>query len=116
MAGQPPDDDSIGALISRLIDDAERFVRAEVRLYRAQLFNRIGQARTPILLGAIAFLLAQSAIIATVVGLVLILRRPLGPVGATLVVGVGALLIAGLLLRIAIGRIRKLTAIKDKPE
>jgi hypothetical protein len=116
MAGQPPDDISIGALISRLIDDAERFVRAELRLYRAQLFQRIEEGRTAILLIAAAFLLAQSAIIGMVVGLVLILRRPLGAVWATITVGAGTLIVAALLLRIAVAKIRKLTEIKDKPE
>src|SRR5882757_6898301 len=115
MAEQPPDDDSIGTLFSRLIDDAERFVRAEIRLYRAQLFHRIGEARTAILLGAAAFLLAQSAIIGMVVGLVLILRQPLGPVGATVVVGGGALIVAAVLARIAIAKIRTITEIKDGP-
>ena len=45
MAGHSPEDDSIGALFARLIDDGERFVRAEVRLYRAQLFSRLHDAR-----------------------------------------------------------------------
>lgn len=116
MAGQPPDENSIGTLISRLIDDAERFVRAEIRLYRTHLFQRLGEVRIAIVLGAVALLLAQSAIIGMVVGLVLILRRPLGVVWATVTVGAGMLIIAALLLRIAVTKIRKLTEIKDKPE
>jgi hypothetical protein len=118
MAELPPDDDSnsIAALFSRLIDDAERFVRAEIRLYRAEFLSRVGEAQTAIILGVVAFLLAQAAMIATVLGLLLILRHPLGEVWATLVVVVVSLGIAALLVRIAIAKVRKITEIKDKPE
>ena len=118
MAELPPGEDSnsIAHLFSRLIDDAERFVRAEIRLYRAQFLSRVGEARIAILLGVIALLLAQSAIIATVLGLLLILRHPLGEVGATIVVVIVSLGIAALLVRIAVTKVQKITAIKDKPE
>ena len=118
MAELPPDHDknSIAHLFSRLIDDAERFVRAEIRLYRAQFLSRVGEARIAILLGVIALLLAQSAIIAMVLGLLLILRHPLGEVGATIVVVIVSLGIAALLVRIALTKVQKITEIKDKPE
>jgi len=118
MAELPPDHDSnsIAHLFSRLIDDAERFVRAEIRLYRAQFLSRVGEARIAILLGVIALLLAQSAIIAMVLGLLLILRHPLGEVGATILVVIVSLGIAALLVRIAVTKVQKITEIKDKPE
>jgi hypothetical protein len=118
MGEQQPDDDSnsIAALFSRLIDDAERFVRAEIRLYRAQFLSRVGEARTAILLGVVALLLAQSAVIATVLGLLLILRRPLGEIGATIIVVVISLGIAALLVRIAIAKVRRITDFTDKSE
>ena len=118
MAERPPDHDSnsIAHLFSRLIDDAERFVRAEIRLYRAQFLSRVGEARIAILLGVIALLLAQSAIIAMVLGLLLILRHPLGEVGATIAVVIVSLGIAALLVRIAVTKVQKITEIKDKPE
>ena len=117
MAEPAPDDDnSIAALFSRLIDDAERFVRAEIRLYRAQFLSRVGEARTAIVLCVVALLLAQSAMIATVLGLLLILRRPLGEVWATILVVVVSLGIAALLVRIAIAKVRRITNIADKSE
>jgi cell division protein FtsW (lipid II flippase) len=117
MAELPPDDDnSIAALFSRLIDDAERFVRAEIRLYRAQFLSRVGEARTAIVLAVMALLLAQSAVIATVLGLLLILRRPLGEVWATVIVVVVSLGIAALLIRLAIAKVRRITDFTDKPE
>ena len=119
MAEQPPeehDNNSIAALFSRLIDDAERFVRAEIRLYRAQFLSRVGEARSAIILGVVALLLAQSAMIATVLGLLLILRRPLGEVGATVLVVLLALGIAALLVRLAIAKVRKITDMSDTPK
>jgi VIT1/CCC1 family predicted Fe2+/Mn2+ transporter len=112
MAERSPDD-SIAALFSRLIDDAERFVRAEIRLYRAQAFARLGEARSAIVMVVIALLLAQSAFIGVVVGLLLILRGPLGAAWATVVVVCVSLGIAAVLVRLAIGKIRKVTEIKD---
>ena len=118
MAERPPSDDhnSIAALFSRLIDDAERFVRAEIRLYRAEFLSRVGEARVAIMLGVIALLLAQSAVIALVLGLLLILRHPLGEIWATIIVVVVSLGIAALLVRIAIAKVRAITEIKDTPE
>lgn len=111
---QPDDnDDSFVTLFTRLVDNAEGFVRAELRLYRANLFNRLAEARSGIFLALAALLLAQSAVIALLVGLVVILRRPLGATGATLTVVGGAIAIAALLGWLALGRIRKATEIKD---
>lgn len=109
-----PEDDSIAALFARLIDHVERFVRAELKLYRARALDRLADARTAIISLLLAFLLAQSAIIALLVGLIVILRRPLGAVGATAAVVGGALVIAVVLVQLATTRLRKATAIEDK--
>jgi len=119
MADQLPEEhdrDSIAALFSRLIDDAERFVRAEIRLYRAEFLSRVGEARSAIVLIVVALLLAQSAMIATVLGLLLILRQPLGEVWATIIVVVLSLGVAVLLVRVAIGKVRKITDMSDTPK
>ncbi len=107
-------EDSFVALFSRLIDDAERFVRAELQLYRAQLFARLKEGRTAIIMIAVAFFLGQSAMVALLVGLVATLREPMGPAAATAVVVLGALGIAGLLGWLAVGRLRKATEVKDR--
>ncbi len=108
-------DDSIVALFTRLVDDAETFVRAEIRLYRANVFSRLSDARTAIIMLLTSFLIAQSAIIALLVGLVVILRPALGAIGATATVVIGGVSVAGLLAWLAINKIRKLTDIKGKP-
>ena len=116
MNGEPPEADSIGALFVQLIEDAERFVRAEMRLYRKQLFARLTEARTAVLLGATAFLLAQSALIAMLVGLVMILRRPLGPIWATIIVVAGSLIVSAVLIKLAIDKVKRVTDIKAGKE
>lgn len=115
--GKGPDLGSIGHLFSRLIDDAERFVRAEINLYRAQAFARIGEARLALLLGATAFLLAQSALIAMLVGLVLVVRTQVHSAAWATVIVVGtALVVAGIMVAIAVAKVKKLTRIQDGPE
>jgi hypothetical protein len=111
---EQPTADSFVTLFSRLVDDAEDFVHAELQLYRARLFARLKQGRTAIIMIAVAFFLAQSAMIAFLVGLVATLRGPLGPAGATGVVVLGALTIAALLGWLAIGRLRKATDIGER--
>ena len=112
--GAPVAEDSFVTLFTRLVDDAEDFVRAEVQLYRAEAFARLREGRTAIILLAVAFFLAQSAVVALLVGLLATLRRPLGPAGATAVVVAGALAIAGALVRGGIGLLKKATKVKDR--
>lgn len=109
-----PDEDSIPALFGRLIDDAEDFIRAELRLYRANLFARLNEARTGIVMILTSFLLLQSAIIALLVGMVVILRPSLGAAGATAAVVGTSVLVAGVLAKLAFDRIRKATEIGDR--
>ncbi|WP_374125533.1 phage holin family protein [Sphingomonas sp. 28-62-11] len=108
------EDDSFVALFGRLVDDAERFVRAELRLYRANLFSRLAETRTAIIMILTSFLLAQSAIIALLVGLVVILRPSLGAIGATAAVVGGSITVALLLAWLAMNKFRAVTDIKDK--
>lgn len=109
------DPNSIGFLFSRLIDDAERFVRAEINLYRAEAVARVNEAKLAVLLGVAAFLLAQAALIALLVGLLLIARRLMGPALATLTVVGGALIVAGVMVAIAVAKIKLITRVKDGP-
>lgn len=103
------------ALFSRLVDDAERFVRAEIRLYRANLVSRLADARLAVMMLIVGFLLAQSATVALLVGLVVFLSPSLGALGSIgLVVG-GALAVAGLLAWFAIGKILTATKVEEKP-
>lgn len=115
MEDQPsPPEESIATLVTRLIDNGEEFVRAELKLYRARLFSRLDEARNAIILAVIALSLVQAVMVAALVGLLIVLRQPLGPGGATAVVVVAGLALAALLGWLAVGQVRKATEIKDK--
>ncbi len=104
-------DASIAALFSRVIDDGERFVAAGLRLYRARLLTRLSAARWAAMLLLGALFLAQSTVVALLVGLVLALRQALGIIGATAAVTGGALAVAMLLVAVAVSQLRRATAI-----
>ena len=113
---QPPTNESIPALVSRLIDDGEGFVRAELKLYRARLVSRLDEVRNAIILVVIALSLVQSVMVAALVGLLIVLRPLIGPGGATGVVVITGLGIAGLLALLAWRLLLKATEIKDKDD
>jgi small-conductance mechanosensitive channel len=114
VEGEPQPDDSITSLVSRLIDDGEEFVRAELKLYRARVFSRLDEARNAILLAIGALVFAQAVIVAALVGLLLTMRRLVGPGWATLIVVGGGLLVTAAMAWTAWLLVKKATAIGDK--
>lgn len=110
-AAEPP---SLAELFARLIDDAEHFVRAEIRLYRAHFLARLTDAKLILILVGGALLLAQAALIALLIGLIMTLAHPLGPLGATAIVVLLALAMAGVMARVAIVKIKAMTVREDK--
>jgi len=111
QGGDPSSDGTIAGLFSQLIEDAKGFVRAEIRLYRAELFGRLDEAKIAVLLGVLSVLIANATIVAGLVGLVLVLRRYIGSGLATVVVVGGALALAAALGWLALRGMRKATAI-----
>ena len=95
-------DDGIGALISRLIEDAKAFALAEVAVYKARLMKAVAEYRTAAILGVVALILAHAAVIALLVGIILSIAQALGPIWATVITVGGALLIAGVLVWLAV--------------
>lgn len=103
------EESSIGALLSQLVDDGENFVRAEIRLYRAQAIARLVEARAAIAMIAVAAVILLASAIALLVGLIFILAPYLGRAGSVaLVIGL-SLVLAWILVRIAAAKLRKAT-------
>jgi hypothetical protein len=108
--------DSIVALVTRLIDDVERFVRAEISLYRAQMLERVNEARGAIVMLVIAFMLAQATLFTLLVALVLILRRWTGIYWASGLVVAAALAITLILAKVATGKLSAATRVSEGDE
>ncbi|WP_448664394.1 phage holin family protein [Sphingomonas sp. CJ20] len=111
--GEPDADQNIGALLGQLVEDGKGLARAELGYYYAIARAKLREVRNSLWLGAVALGLAQAAIIALIVGLVLTLSPLVGPGFATLiVVGVtGAL--AALAARLAWLQVKRV--LKDRP-
>lgn len=115
MAGKR-NNDSIVGLVTRLIDDVERFVRAEISLYRAQMLERAREAQGAIVMLIIAFVLAQATVFTLLVALVLILRRWMGLYWASGLVIVAALIVTLILAKVAIDKLKNATRVSEGDE
>jgi len=104
-----PDDEldraSLGGLFSRLVEDTEQLVRAELRVYREALLARLLRARLAVALLVIAALIVGASATALLVGIAIALGRAIGPIAACFVVGIGGLALAGLLAWLGARRI-----------
>jgi membrane protein implicated in regulation of membrane protease activity len=109
------DDDSIGTLAAQAVADARAFADAEIAYWKTLALARLGDARAALILGAIVFLLANSAAIALIVGFVLILSPHVGPAAATLIVVVTALTAAAFAARAAFQHYRRAIRPRNTP-
>jgi hypothetical protein len=106
MADNIHEEDGIGTLIGRLVEDAKAFARAEIAVYRAQAMKLVADYRTAAVLCVVALVLAHAAAIALLVGIILCIAAALGPIWATVITIGGTLVVAGLLVWIALSMIR----------
>lgn len=103
MTGAATNDDAtLGSLFSRLLENGQRLMRAEIALQIAGVQHRVESARVGIVLIAGAYLVAQAAVVMLLIGLVIGLAPFIGPVGAGLIVGIVGLALAGLMVRIGL--------------
>lgn len=105
-------EESVGQLFGRLVEDGKGYARAEVAYYRALAADKFDEAKAGLLLAGAALLLLIAAAIALVVGLVFALATLVGPGWATLIVVVVTLAIAGLLGWLAARHFRRMRGAK----
>ena len=74
-----PNDEGIGDLVSRLVEDGRRYARAELDLVREIARHRAEKARTGFVILTAGIVLALSAVTALILGLVLGLATLIGP-------------------------------------
>lgn len=92
------DDDSIGDLLERLVDDAEDFVKAEVRLYRAEATHRIAEYRRYLAIAIFGAMFAAAAFFLLLLAGVFALAPYMGLPLAAVAVALGAIVVAAVLL------------------
>ena len=106
--GKDGNEASIGDLFGRLADDGRAFVKAEADLYKAIALRRAGKAQNGLIAMALALMLAEAAVVVLLVGIALALARQIGPLLAGIVTAVAALLVAYLLVRFGMERMKAL--------
>jgi hypothetical protein len=107
---------SIAELLERLIDDAEAFVRAEIKLYRIEALHKVNTYSTLLAFALFGALLAFGSVTLLLMALVFALAPYLGAALAALIVAVVALALAGLLVGMVVRQIRKDLGDKDNEE
>jgi putative flippase GtrA len=109
----PPEQKSIAALLSQLVDDTGNFARAEIAYFRAEAGERVDYAIPGLLLLLCAAALGMGTLVALLTGLVLWLAPITGAGLAAIIVsafGGGCAFIAG---KIGIKRLRSTLKAKD---
>lgn len=99
------DDEGIGTLVAQLVEDVRGLAGAEVALVKARVGERANAYRSAAILFAVAGVLALSALVALLVGLIMTLATLIGPGLATAAVVLATLAIAAVLAIVGKGRL-----------
>lgn len=113
VASPQPEEPSVGELFSQLVDDGKGYAQAELLYYKTLVRSKLRDGRASLWMGAVAIGLANAAIIALIVGLVLTLSPYVGPGYATLIVVLVAGGAAGIMARLAWVHVKNI--IGEKP-
>lgn len=100
--------ESIGGLFARLIEDAKGFARAEVDYYRLLVTSRVAGLKPAVVLIVVALFLVQASLTTLLIGIGFGIARAferIGIAGGVVIAALVGLLISGILVRIAVGKI-----------
>jgi hypothetical protein len=107
IEGDEPE--SLRDLTARVIDNSQAYLRAEIALAKQTAVTKISQASVPAALIVTTVLLIQAAITVLAAAFGLWLGRWLGLAGGFAVAALIVLAISGLLIWIAVNRIKSIT-------
>ena len=85
--GDDEDEKPIGELFGDLIDGAEAYAKAELKLARAEVEAKALGARKPALLGAAALLFLVAGVVVLAMTLALALATLVGPLAGAAIIG-----------------------------
>jgi hypothetical protein len=106
--GDEVDEKPIGELFGDLIDEAQAYARAELRLAKAEVEAKAEGARKPALLGAAALIFLVAGVIVLCMTLALALATLIGPLAGGLIAALVTFGIAYGLYLMAKGELEKL--------
>ncbi|MGB5725349.1 MAG: phage holin family protein [Parasphingorhabdus sp.] len=101
-------DKTLTSQVTDLIEDVRILARAEVEYFRTKLSVNLAATKRILLLFTVAVVVGIMAVIALILGLLLVLSDYFGPLAATGIVAGSALLIASVTMGMAIKRARRL--------
>jgi hypothetical protein len=113
VAAPPLPRPSLSTLFTRLISEGEAFIRAEVRLYRAQATRKVFSAGLIVALVTFAIMLLQALIVAILIGVILTIAPWVGMGWAVVIVSVATLALIAIAGLIARARVRTLLKPED---
>lgn len=99
---------SLKSQVTGLIEDVRILAHAEIEYYRAKLSVNMAATKRVVALAGIAIIFGSMAIIALILGILLVLSDYVGPLAATGIVTGSALLVAAITMGMAIKRAKKL--------
>ncbi|WP_417594702.1 phage holin family protein [Parasphingorhabdus sp.] len=99
---------SLASQLTGLIEDVRILAHAEVEYYRTKLSVNMAATKRVVTLFGGAVVIGTTAIIALILGILLVLSEHLGPLAATAIVVGTALLIASIMMSMAIKQAKKL--------
>lgn len=103
-----PEEKPLKLQVSDLVEDARTLALAEVEYYKTKLSVNMAATKTVLALFGVAVTMALTAIVALILGFLLIADHYLGPIAATGLVTGSFILVAAILGKMAINRARKL--------
>lgn len=106
MAGELDNQDSLGELFSRLVEDARAAAKAEVDLVKLRATTAVARYKAASIYFAAAGVLALAALIALLVGLIMTLTPAVGPGFATMIVIGAVLLLVAVLALVGRSKLR----------
>lgn len=113
--GLTPPRPSLGTLFRRLLSEGKAFIRAEIRLYRAQATRKAFSAGLIVALIGTAIMLLQALVVAILIGIILTIAPAVGMGWAVVIVAVGTSILIAIAALIARARISNLLKPEETP-
>lgn len=97
--------ESIGELFGRAVAEGKTFATAQVEVVKQTALTGVDKAKVGVGLIVVGSLLAYAALVVLLVAIFAWLENEIGPIGAGLVVTGVTLVVAGIMIKVGIGKV-----------